>query len=857
MNVSVDIPENSTSGTVTVELPEDATGNVTVIIDGKEYTVTDLINGSAVIPIDGLTPGNHTVEVIYSGDGNYTGTSNITDVSVDKLTDYGIKASSSDITEGETETIDIVLDIDVDGVVLVTVGDNGYYANITGGKGSLDVKDLAAGKYTAIVTYPGDEKYASKSNTTAFTVKAKDDPSVNVDVDEDNKVITVELPEDATGDVVVVIDGKNQTVPLKDGKAVVPIDDLAPGNHTVEVIYPGDGKYAPVDKYENITVPKESDYSIKATSKDITEGETETIDIVLDIDADGVVLVTVGDNGYYANLTGGKASVEIAGLTKGTYTATVTYPGDDKYASKSNTTAFTVKAKADPSVNVDVDEDNKVITVELPEDATGDVVVVIDGKNQTVPLKDGKAVVPIDDLAPGNHTVEVIYPGDGKYAPVDKYENITVPKVSDYDVKVDAEVKDDALIVSVDLPEDADGVVLIDVDGVGYYANITDGKANIKLDDIPVGEHNITVTYPGNDKYASRSNSTHVDYENDIIITAPEVIKYFSGKENFMVYVTDLKGNPLANESLSITINGITYNRTTKADGSAALPLRIHAGEFNVTVNYKGSDKFDPETVYSHVTVKPTIYADDVTKVFRNGTHYYGLFLDGEGNPLVNTQVMFNIHGVFYHRTTNETGWAKLNIFIEKGDYIITAYNLVTGEAKSNNIHVISQIVDNANVVKYYRNGTQFTARILADDGSSAGEGEKVSFNIHGMLYNRYTNSTGHVNLTINLQPGDYYMTTYYKECREGNTIKVLPVLSASDLNMKYKDGSKFVAHLLDGQGNPNPNKAVTFNVNGVIYHRVTDSNGDARLNINLEPGEYIITSSYDGSNISNKITIS
>ena len=41
-----------------------------------------------------------------------------------------------------------------------------------------------------------------------------------------------------------------------------------------------------------------------------------------------------------------------------------------------------------------------------------------------------------------------------------------------------------------------------------------------------------------------------------------------------------------------------------------------------------------------------------------------------------------------------------------------------------------------------------------------------------------------------------------------------------------------------------------------VYFMRLTDSNGIAKLNINLMPGEYIITSSYDESYISNKITV-
>jgi len=73
---------------------------------------------------------------------------------------------------------------------------------------------------------------------------------------------------------------------------------------------------------------------------------------------------------------------------------------------------------------------------------------------------------------------------------------------------------------------------------------------------------------------------------------------------------------------------------------------------------------------------------------------------------------------------------------------------------------------------------------------------------------------------------------------------------------MKYKDGSQFKAVLVDGQGKPLANAIVKFNINGVFYNKKTDDNGQAALKINLLAGEYIITSSYNGSNIANKITI-
>ena len=164
---------------------------------------------------------------------------------------------------------------------------------------------------------------------------------------------------------------------------------------------------------------------------------------------------------------------------------------------------------------------------------------------------------------------------------------------------------------------------------------------------------------------------------------------------------------------------------------------------------------------------------------------------------------------MYERKVSGGKGQAKLNINLPAGKYVITAMNPKTGEKESNNIVVLATIVENRDITKYYKNATQYTVKVLGADGNPV-----------------------------------------------SNNIKVLPVLSASDLEMKYMDGSKFKATLLDGQGRLYAEQKIQFNVNGVLYHKVTDSFGQAELIINLLPGEYIITSSYNGANIANKITI-
>ncbi len=359
-----------------------------------------------------------------------------------------------------------------------------------------------------------------------------------------------------------------------------------------------------------------------------------------------------------------------------------------------------------------------------------------------------------------------------------------------------------------------------------------------------------------------------VDYNPDTSLVynnTPKMEKYFLTSEGLEKYygnakplefiLTDALGNPVSNKTVIFTINGRNYTRTTDANGTARININLDAGNYVVNATYLGDGYNLTET--ADVTILSTIEGKDITKIYRNGTQYYANFTDSEGNLLKNTDVNFNINGVFYTRKTDENGTARLNINLNPGKYVITAYNTKTGEQAANNITVLSSIVDNSDLTKYYRNASQYVVKILDDAGNPVGAGKNVTFNINGVFYTRQTNASGEVKLNINLQPGKYVITATYNGCMVSNNITVLSTLVTKDLTMKYKDGSTFNATVLDGQGKPLPGQKVEFNINGVLYSRTSGADGIAKLNINLMPGNYIITSSYNGYSVGNKVTIS
>ena len=94
--------------------------------------------------------------------------------------------------------------------------------------------------------------------------------------------------------------------------------------------------------------------------------------------------------------------------------------------------------------------------------------------------------------------------------------------------------------------------------------------------------------------------------------------------------------------------------------------------------------------------------------MFRNDTQYCAAFFDSNGKLLKNTMVKFNINGVYYNRSTNENGVARLNINLNPGNYILTAENPSTAEFYTNKVTVSSLIADDNDLTKYYRNESKY-----------------------------------------------------------------------------------------------------------------------------------------------------
>ena len=402
------------------------------------------------------------------------------------------------------------------------------------------------------------------------------------------------------------------------------------------------------------------------------------------------------------------------------------------------------------NVTIKVNEYAKVIA-NLPADATGLIIADIENESYVALVNNGYARFIISDLTVGIHEMHLTYLGDDNYdsASAVSYINVISKSTSFLNVdNVTIKVNEYAKVIA-NLPADATGLIIADIENESYVALVNNGYARFIISDLTVGIHEMHLTYLGDDNYDSASAVSYINVTSSRSIEMPDVVKYYKGDERLVVKITD-GGEPIVGKFVEFNINGVNYNRTTNNDGIASIALNLNSG------NYTASVKIDNETYSARIIILSTVTVHNLTKIFRNDTQYYAYFVDSRGNPLSYTMVSFNIHGVFYDRRTDENGVAKLNINLEPGEYICTAINPSTGEMKTSIVKVISQFIE------HEISNIEYTVRILSKDGTPVGEGEKVSFNIAGVIYERITNSTGYVVLNVKLMKGEHIITAKY-----------------------------------------------------------------------------------------------
>ena len=613
------------NGTVVVVVPGNATGNVTIEVEGQNFT-GPVVNGTVVITLTNVTPGTHNITVIYSGDDTHTnatlnGTVTIHDPVPVPIPSTPIAVDVSDIYVGDIEEINVTVNGDATGKIKIEIDGKEYFADIENGVARFKVENLTAGVKTVAVTYAGDSNYTANFTTDKFTVY-KHSSTVRAEIESinvgENVVIKVIVPGDATGQVLVDIDGVSQYYAnVTDGEGFVTIPYIPSGKYNVNLTYIGDDKYLPSSNVSLFDVNKVDPFVIPI-AHDIYVGELESIRLIVPADATGNVTVVIDGEEYVFNLnegtlgvyynegskyivaiSGGNGELVIEGLPVGEYVVSVRYNGDYKYTTAENTTVFKVISR---HIDIEViDQGNGTIVVMVPDNATGNVTITVENKTFVAPVINGTAVINLTNVTPGKHNITVDYSGDDKHDPASKDATVEIPKLyAPISVTAQDIYVGDTEVIVVTVPDDATGTVTIEINGKEYSALVKDGKAVFDVDGLAFGNKTVAVKYSGDDKY--RDNYTTGQFEvikrpTNTTATAHDI----NVGENETIVAKVLPDD--ATGVILVNMGGVGYYADI-VNGTANIVIpELPSGIYIGRVYYQGDEKYLP----SNTTVRFTV----------------------------------------------------------------------------------------------------------------------------------------------------------------------------------------------------------------------------------------------------------
>ena len=589
----------SKNNSFTLNIPEGVDGNINVRIGNDTYN-TVICNGTATVNLLNIKAGNYLFEAVYAGNNNYNNVTRFFNITIEKM-HVGIELGVGSVSYNKNQTLNLIFPEEATGNVSIRIGNTTIRTTVVNGNATFNVVGINAGNYRAEVRYEGNDYYNEETTFVNINIEKVDvgitleTPTISYN---DEKELTIDMSDVATGNVTVEIEGKKFTSIINKGKASFSIMGVSAGIYTVKVTYAGDVNYNSAEAIFNLTVTKLN--ALLNVSYD-----DENIIVALPEDATGDVVAVIANNSYTGTVENGSANIVVNNLLPGDYTATISYMGDANYNNGVVNVTFTV-ARISAPITVEADNiaegEVAVINVALPENALGTVIVKVAGKSYTVTVKDGKASVEISGLSAGNYTVSAEYSGSEIYLSCSNTTLLSVSKTfveAGIDVTVcDVAAGEDA-VIAVTLPEDAEGTVTVAINNKEYTADVVNGKATVNLTGFNVGTYNATVSYSGDAKYLpdSKQVSFEVTKADILFNVSAEDVEFGEAVVIKATFPSDATGRAvlsIAGNTLTATIRNGVATFTT----SGLLP-----DTYTATVTYNGNAKYDKTVQTAEFTV--------------------------------------------------------------------------------------------------------------------------------------------------------------------------------------------------------------------------------------------------------------
>ena len=464
------------------------------------------------------------------------------------------------------------------------------------------------------------------------------------------------------------------------------MNDLASGNYTYIITYPGGDAYNPYMSSSYITISR-LPVNVTVNADNITYGQTQNVTAIVPDGATSMVnFILSRDEEIIANTTApvvnGVASYEIPQLNEGTYLLRASYLGDSRYeASSFYEKRFKVDPNIDVSPKVKIGDDGKIV-IEVG-DITGRISVFVDDAedgSRSINNKKFTYYLVTEDYSVGYHNLTFEYIGSDldenvfkkwdsgaqKYLPVKYLINITQRPT---ETVLDSG-SDQMFVVVL---EDDDGKLLSNAIGnvtftiLDEYANVVaeevvgvvNGIATLDISKYKNGNYVIQWNYSGDEKHTpiTRQVSLSIIHKASRINAGDVKITYTqSSWYSVTLYGND--GKPLSNARVEFLIGNKVIGRVnTNANGVAGVSISSNPGTYSLSIKAPGKTVTKKLTVEHIISLKTVKIKRSAKKLVLTATlkKINGKYLKGK-------RIIFKFNGKKYSAKTNKKGVAKVTI---------------------------------------------------------------------------------------------------------------------------------------------------------------------------------------------------
>lgn len=697
-----------------------------------------------------------------------------------------------DIAPGKQSTITVKFNESITGNVTIKVNDDSYNVKVEDSKATLKL-NTTPGDYAVKVIYQGDEIYRgfiaaetftidkfisvlTAENITAyyngdFKAVLKDDegnPIKNEKVTiiinqttytattDENGIATLELnlPSVGSYDVTAKFDG-NANYNSSEVKSTINVEFA-----TVQLTANDDVEITPIKGQFSFTLTDNKNKPIKNTKVIITFNNNP-IEVITD--ENGIATLNLNNNG----LTVGKYDISAKVVATAVYSEATL-----------NKTLTVVKATATiKSDNITVYANNGELIVYLvDEDGNG-----INGTNVTVKIasnptqiittdEEGKATLKLQ-LEAGNYTASIniqenpVYAASSVTANITVNENIIVlnaPAITVYYTNGKFRVH----VADITQKAIKDIRLIVNINGNDYVTFTDDGGVAIVNINLPIGTYPVTVKFEGNTIFKAENINSTVNVVSSI--EADDSVRSYNSPYDFRVVLNDENGNPVANQTVSLMVNGKAYSAKTDSEGVLLFAQKLAIGTYAITVTNPATG----EKTANYVQITPRLIENKNINAYFGANPVYKVRVIGDDGKAVGAGeiVKITINGKTLNVKTDKNGYASYKITLNAKTYTLTA--TYKGFKVSNKV-VIKPVLTAKNISKKKAKKIKFTAKLVNSKGKPL-KGKKITFKIKGKTYKAKTNKKGKATVTLkNLKVGKYKITTKYGKSTIKNTIKI------------------------------------------------------------------------------------